>query len=143
MGTKRSILVESSGVPLAVVISGANTHDVKLLEKTLDAVIITRPAVTEHAPQHLCADAAYTGAPAAEIMDEHMYTPHVRSRGEEKAEKQEGKKARRWVVEVTFSWLNRFRKLLVRWEKKEKNYLALLQFACAIIVWRKVLPVHR
>lgn len=143
MGTKRSILVESSGVPLAVVIAGANTHDVKLLEKTLDAVIITRPEVTEHAPQHLCADAAYTGAPAAETMNERMYTPHVRSRGEEKTEKQEGKRARRWVVEVTFSWFNRFRKLLVRWEKKEENYLALLHFACAIIVWRKLLPVHR
>ena len=143
MGTKRSILVESSGVPLAVVIAGANTHDVKLLEKTLDAVIIARPEVTEHTPQHLCADAAYTGVPAAEIMDARLYTSHVRSRGEEKAEKQEGKRARRWAVEVTFSWFNRFRKLLVRWEKKEKNYLALLQFACAIIVWRKVLPVHR
>ena len=143
MGTKRSILVESSGVPLAVVISGANTHDVKLLEKTLDAVIITRPEVTEHAPQHLCADAAYTGTPADQAMSERAYTPHVRSRGEEKAEKQEGKKARRWVVEVTFSWFNRFRRLLVRWEKKEKNYLALLHFACAIIVWRKLLQVHR
>ena len=126
-----------------MVIAGANTHDVTLLEKTLDAVIITRPEVTGHTPQHLCADAAYTGAPAAETMDERLYTPHVRSRGEEKAEKQEGKRARRWVVEVTFSWFNRFRKLLVRWEKKEKNYLALLHFAYAIIVWRKVLPVHR
>ena len=143
MGTKRSILVESNGVPIAVVISGANTHDVKLLEKTLDAVVITRPEVTEHAPQHLCADAAYTGTSAAEAMSERKYTPHVRSRGEEKEEKQGGKKARRWVVEVTLSWFNRFRKLLVRWEKKEKNYLALLHFACAIIVWRKVMPVHR
>ena len=84
MGTKRSILVKSNGVPLAVVIAGANTHDVKLLEKTLDAAIITRPEVTEHAPQHLCANAAYTGAPAAETMNERMYTPHVRFRGEEK-----------------------------------------------------------
>lgn len=129
-------------MPLAVVISGANTHDVKLLEETLDAVVIVRPAVTDQMPQHLCADAGYTGAPAAKVMSAHHYTPHVRSRGEEKSEKQEGKKARRWVVEVTFSWFNRFRKLLVRWEKKEKNYLALLHFACAIIVWRKVIPVH-
>ena len=143
MGTKRSILVESNGVPLAVVIAGAHTHDVKLLEKTLDAVILTRPEVTEHTPQHLCADAAYTGLPAAYTMSEHTYTPHVRSRGEEKAEKQEGMKPRRWVVEVTFSWFNRFRKLLVRWEKKEQNYLALLYFACAIIVWRKLLRLHR
>ena len=143
MGTKRSILVESGGIPLAVVIAGANTHDVKLLEKTLDAVIITRPEATEHDPQHLCADAAYTGTPAAKAMSGCTYTPHVRSRDEEMSEKQEGKKPRRWVVEVTFSWFNRFRKLLVRWEKKEKNYLALLYFACAIIDWRKLLLVHR
>lgn len=143
MGTKRSILVESRGIPLAVVISGANTHDVKLLEKTLDAVVITRPEVSERAPQHLCADAGYAGNPAAEAISKRAYKPHVRSRGQEKAEKQEGKKARRWVVEVTFSWFNRFRKLLVRWEKKEQNYLALLHFACAFIVWRKLIPVHR
>lgn len=129
-------------MPIAVIISGANTHDVKLLEKTLDAVIVERPMVTDEAPQHLCADAGYTGNPAAEIIAAHDYTPHVRSRGQEVTERQEGKRARRWVVEVTFSWLNRFRRLLIRWEKKENNYLALLYFACAIIVWRKCIPVH-
>jgi transposase len=51
-------------------------------------------------------------------------------------------KARRRVVEVCHSWLNRFRKLMVRYEKKEGNYLALLHFACAIIVWRQIIPVH-
>ena len=51
-------------------------------------------------------------------------------------------RARRWVVEVTHSFFNRFRKLLVRYEKKADNYLALVQFACAVIVWRKFLPVH-
>ena len=79
-----------------------------------------------------------TGLPALSVIMDHEYTPHVRSRGEEKREKEEGKKARRWVVEVTFSWFNRFRKLLIRWEKTHSNYLALLHFACAIIVWRKI-----
>ena len=130
-------------MPLAVVVSGANTHDVKLLEATLDAIVVTRPPVEDDAPQHLCADAGYTGLPALTVIMDHEYTPHVRSRGEEKREKEEGQKARRWVVEVTFSWFNRFRKLLIRWEKKHSNYLALLHFACAIIVWRKILPVHR
>ncbi|EJF38668.1 transposase DDE domain protein, partial [Clostridium sp. MSTE9] len=51
-------------------------------------------------------------------------------------------KARRWVVEVTHSFFNRFRKLLVRFEKKAANYLGLLHFACAIIVWRKLIRVH-
>jgi transposase len=116
---------------------------VKLLERTLDAIVVVQPEPTAEAPQHLCADAGYTGKPAAAVMRGHNYVPHVRSRGQETVEKQEGKKARRWVVEVTFSWFNRFRKLLIRWEKKERNYLALLHFACAIIVWRKIIPVHR
>ena len=68
-----------------------------------------------------------------------------RPRGEEKEEKIKNLnfKARRWVVEVTHSFFNRFRKLLVRYEKKARNYLALIHFACAIIVWRKIIPVHK
>nr|WP_264158739.1 transposase [Noviherbaspirillum aerium] len=48
-------------------------------------------------------------------------------------------RARRWVVEHTHSWLNRFRRLLVRWEKREDTYLAMLQLACGIIAWRSAL----
>ncbi|MDE7262308.1 MAG: transposase, partial [Oscillospiraceae bacterium] len=72
------------------------------------------------------------------------YTPHIRPRGEEKKELERNPdfRARRWVVEVTHSFFNRFRKLLVRYEKKAANYLALVQFACAVIVWRKFLHVH-
>jgi len=74
-----------------------------------------------------------------------MYIPHIRPRGEEKLliEKDPNFKARRWVVEVTHSWINRFRKLLVRFEKKDSNYIALLSFAFSIIVWRKIIPVHK
>ncbi len=63
---------------------------------------------------------------------------HVRPRGEEKKQLEKGtlKKARRWVVERTASWINRFRALLIRWNKKSDNYLAFIYFACGIIVWR-------
>jgi putative transposase len=69
---------------------------------------------------------------------EFAFTAHVRARGEEaQAIKQEaGYKARRWVVERTHSWMNRFRRVLIRWEKKAANYLALLHFACAWITYR-------
>jgi transposase len=72
------------------------------------------------------------------------YEAHIRGRGEERLEQARDLqyKARRWVVEVCHSWLNRFRKLLVRYEKKTCHYLALLHFACAIIVWRQIIPVH-
>jgi putative transposase len=67
------------------------------------------------------------------------YVAHIKYRGEEAAAKRRDprKRARRWVVEACHSWLNRFRKLLVRFEKKAANYAALLEFACAIICWRR------
>jgi putative transposase len=142
MGTKRSILVDGAGVPLAVVTSRANTHDRKLLDETLESIPIERPEPSAESPQNLCLDAGYTGAGAS--VKARGYIPHIRPRGEEKKELVNNPdfKARRWVVEVTHSWLNRFRKLLVRFEKKDCNYRALLHFAFAVIVWRKLLPVH-
>jgi len=143
MGTKRSILTDEKGIPLAVVLSGANTHDVKLLADTLDGVIISRPEHDEESPQNLCLDAGYTGH--QDEVEARGYIAHIRPRGEEKKELERNPDfhARRWVVEVTHSFLNRFRKLLVRFEKKADNYIALVHFAFAVIVWRKILPVHR
>ncbi len=142
MGTKRSVLTDEKGLPLAVVLSGANTHDVKLLEETLDHIVIFRPEPDEDHPQNLCLDAGYIGS--QEQVQQRGYTPHIRPRGEEKKElgRNPDFHARRWVVEVAHSFFNRFRKLLVRFEKKAANYLALIQFACAVIVWRKLIPVH-
>ena len=121
MGTKRSVLTDENGLPLAVVLSGANTHDVKLLEDTLDHIVVLRPEADEEHPQNLCWDAGYTGS--VEKVQSHGYTPHIRPRGEEKKELERSPdfRARRWVVEVTHSFFNRFRKLLVRYEKKASN----------------------
>ena len=73
-----------------------------------------------------------------ELALEFGFTAHVRSRGEEaQALKREaGFRARRWVVERTQSWLNRFRRILVRWEKRADTYLAMLHLACGLITWR-------
>ena len=142
MGTKRSVLTDEKGLPLAVVLSGANTHDVKLLEETLDHIVLLRPEPDEEHSQNLCLDAGYTGS--GDAVEQRNYIPHIRPRGEERKELERNPdfRARRWVVEVTHSFFNRFRKLLVRFEKKAANYMALIQFACAVIVWRKLIPVH-
>ena len=142
MGTKRSVLTDAKGIPLSVVISGANTHDIKLLESTLDGIVIFRPEPTAENPQNLCLDAGYTGS--NEKVEARTYIPHIRPRNKEKEEMENNPdfKPRRWVVEVTHSFFNRFRKLLVRFEKKAGNYLALLQLACSIIVFRKFIRVH-
>ena len=100
-------------------------------------IIIDRP---EDIEQHLCADKAYDGSPAKQIIVSHGYIPHVKTRGEEIQEKSNNPtwKARRWVVEVSHSWFNRFRKILVRYEKRADTYMALLHMAAAIIAFRKV-----
>ena len=132
------MLVDGGGVPLALVVTGANRHDVSRLEALLDAIVIERPDIFER-PQHVCLDKGYTGEPALEIVVLRGFIPHIRGRGEEKKERMDnpGYKARRWVVEVTHSWMNRFRKLLVRYEKLTSSYLGLLMFACAFIAFRK------
>jgi IS5 family transposase len=94
--------------------------------------------VTPRKHQHLCADAGFVGATADQNMRERDYTPHVRPRGEEKAQCAKGKRARRWVVEVAHSWFTRFRKLLVRYEKMHRSYMALNMLAAAIINFRRV-----
>jgi IS5 family transposase len=114
---------------------------VKLLESTLASIVIRRP---KHRVQHLCADKGYVGKPAEKIMRRHHYVPHVRQRGEEVKAKKQGRKypARRWVVESNHSWVNRFRKLLVRFEKLACSHEGLLEIACMMIVYRQFIFIH-
>lgn len=132
------LLVDARGAPLSIIVSAANRHDVTLLEPTLDALVVLRPMVFSGKPQHLCADAGFVGASAHQQMIERDYTPHVRPRGEEIATRSARKRPRRWVVEVAHSWFTRFRKLLVRYEKLHRSYLALTMLAAAIICFRLV-----
>ena len=138
-GTKRSIVVDGRGVPLGLVADGAQRHDSKLLEPTLAAIVIPRPPPTAEQPQHLCLDNGYPGAPPEQTATQGGYILHRPDSAKGPKRKRQGgrRKARRWVVEVAHSWLNRFRRLLVRWEKKVANYLSMIYLACAIICWRK------
>ena len=63
-GSKRMLLVDGRGVPLSIIVTGANRHDITQLVPTLDAVVAARPAVAPRARQHLCADSAFVGAAA-------------------------------------------------------------------------------
>lgn len=83
-------------------------------------------------------DKGYDYDEVREIVAEFGFTAHIRSRGEEKKELKRNarSKARRWVVERTHSWMNRFRGILIRWNKKPENYIAMLHFAFAIITYR-------
>ena len=148
IGTKRSMLTDGAGIPLAVAVEGANRHDSRLLVATLDGLVVARPAPEgeeDSSEQHLCLDAAYDSEPVRQELEARSYEAHIspadeKKRSERKRARQHpGGRARRWVVERTHSWLNRSRRLLVRWEKKTENYLGFIHLACAQLIFSKIL----
>ena len=102
--------------------------------------MVERPSPPVRRHKHLCADAGYTGIPALKAIEEHGYIPHVKGRAKEADELKRipEKKAKRWIVEVAHSWFNRFRKLLVRYEKLDRSFLALNHLAASIMTFRKI-----
>lgn len=136
-GVKRSLLTDGHGLPLAVVIAGAHRHDSMLLEETLARIVIDRP--TSSSRSWLCLDLGYIGRRIYEHVWQIGMVPWIRGRRDERKAKRQGARARRWVVERSHSWLNRYRRLLIRWEKRADTYLAMLHFACGLIVWHHAL----
>jgi len=100
--------------------------------------VVDRPEPTPDTPHHLALDKGFDYREVRDAVAARHYIAHIWTRGEEAAAKREmpGYRARRWVVERTHSWMNRFRRLLIRWEKKVENYLAMLELACAFISFR-------
>jgi len=134
--------VEAEGIPVGLAVDGANRHDMKLVEATLQSIPedAERPEPTEEEPQGMCLDKGYDYDEVRDIVEEFGFTAHVKARGEEaQAIKRKARyKARRWVVERTHSWMNRFRGILIRWSKKVDNYIALLHMAFAFIIYRRM-----
>jgi putative transposase len=119
-------------------VEGANRNDMKLVRATLESIPVERPEPTPEQPQGMCMDKGYDYDEVRQIVEEFGFTAHIKARGEEAKEikGKAGFKARRWVVERTHSWMNRFRGILIRWCKKPENYIAMLHFAFAIITYR-------
>lgn len=135
-GVKRSLLVDGNGMPLALALGPANRNDHLLLAETLDGLVARRPSRAALV-QHLCLDLGYDDAGSRREAAQRGYVSHIRSGSRKLHQEQHSrKKARRWVVERTHAWLNRFRRLLIRWERKIANYEALLHLACGLICWR-------
>lgn len=132
------MLCEGHGLPIGLAVDGANRHDMKLAGATLESIPVERPTPRAYHRQHLCLDKGYDFDEVRELAEAFAYTAHIRSRGEEAKQLKEKtlKKARRWVAERTHSWLNRFRRILIRWEKKPENYIALLHFVFGLIAFR-------
>ena len=138
-GTKKSLLTDGDGGPLGVVIAGANVVEQKLLKATIEAIVVERPDPKE-VEQHLSLDKAYDNPNGRAAASEAGYTPHIPRIGEPRkaCDRSKGHKPRRWVVERTFAWLSKCRGLLVRYEKKDTNYLGLIQLACSLYWYRRL-----
>jgi putative transposase len=134
-GAKRSLLTEGQGVPIGVAVDGANRNDFKMTKETITSIPVKRPKPTKKKRQGMCLDKGYDFDEVRMLLRRFHFVPHIRSRGEEaqRLKKNPRWKARRWVVERTHSWMNRFRGILICWTKKPENFLAQLHLACAYI----------
>jgi transposase len=135
-GTKRHLLTDGRGVPLAALLTPANRHDKWLAAPVLDAVVLRGPHGPRR-PRHLCLDKGYDYADVEQAVRQRRIVPHIRRRGEPPLIGCVHGKPRRWVVERTNSWHNRFRALLICWERKAANHLALVHLACGLIAWQQ------
>lgn len=128
----------STGIPLGLAVAGANVVDFKLARDTIVSIPIKRPRPTRACPQGVCLDKGYDYPEVEALLREFRFTGHIARRGQNvrKLKRNARHKARRWVVERTHSWMNRFRRILVRWEKRADTYVALLHLVFALITWR-------
>jgi putative transposase len=125
-------------VPVGLAVEGANRPDFQLARETVESAPVSRPEPAPRRRQHVCLDKGYDYAEVDELVAEFGLTAHTARRGEAPEPARQGarKKARRWVVERSHSWMNRFRGVLIRWNKKAENYIGMLHFALGIIAFR-------
>ena len=138
-GSKRHLLVDGRGAPLAAVTTAANATDMKTNPAVLDGIVVARPQPSAQQPQHLCEDKGYDFPECREQAAARGYIAHIPRKGTDPRALPSGQRrhpARRWVVERTHSWHNAYRKLRVRWEKKRENWDALWHFANTLTVFR-------
>jgi putative transposase len=125
---------------VGLAVAGANRPDMKMVRETIESIPVERPAPTDEGPQGLCLDKGYAYDEVEEIAEEFGFTTHIPpKKGQaQQVKRKAGSKARRWVVERTHSWMNRFRGVLIRWCKKAENYIALLHMAFAFIIYKRM-----
>jgi IS5 family transposase len=136
-GSKRHLVVDRNGIPLAMRHTGANVHDSQMLLVMVDAIVPIRKkrGRPRKRPHKLHADKAYDSASHREALRKRNIIPRIARRGIDSSERL-GRY--RWVVERTLSWLNRFRRLRVRYERRADIHQAFLSLGCAMICWNNL-----
>ena len=124
-GSKIHLHVDQAGIPLGVVVVGANMHDSRLVGFTIEenVEIMVRYEICKGC-YNLCLDKGYDYDRVYEEVFTYGLNSHIRSRGEEKTDLQEDRHPpRRWVVERTFAWLKGFRAVRTRYCHFLRNYI--------------------
>jgi putative transposase len=137
-GMKDHVLVDGRGVPLSVLVTAANVNDHVALPELLNNYATVRPRPSCAEPQHICLDAAFDNELTRQNLCREYYVPHIAPKcgRPEDAPRHPGGQARRWVVERTHAWFDRFRRLVVNWEKTTESRYAFLCLASALIAYR-------
>ena len=136
-GSKHHLLVDASGLPLAWTVTGGNRHDVTQLIPLLDAV----PAVAgkvgrpRRPPERLTADRGYDSDKHRRELQCRGITPEIAHRNSEHGT---GLGRARWVVERTFAWLHKFKRLLVRYDRRHEIHQAFLALGCCLVCSRRL-----
>ena len=134
-GSKHHVITDAQGIPLAVRLTGANSHDVTQALKLVDAIpaLKGKRGRPRKRPLQVQGDRGYHSGPLeAELRRRHIH-PILAKRGEPNGC---GLGVHRWVVERTLSWLHQFRRLRIRYERRADIHQAFLSIACAIICSR-------
>lgn len=138
LGTKRHLIVDGHGTPLGVVLSGANVNDNKMLEAVIDAIPEVRPGRRgrpRFRPKKVYADKGYDSRECRRVLSSRGIVHRIARRGVESSEKL-GR--HRWVVERTHSWMNTFRRLKTRYEKRADIHLAFVLIACSLVCLNQI-----
>jgi transposase len=128
-------VVERKGIPLAALLSAANVHDSRMLLEVVDAIEPVKrkqKGRPRKRPKKLHAAKAYDARPLRCALRQRGITPRIARKGIESSERL-GRY--RWVVERTGAWLNCFRRLRIRYERRDDIHQALLDLGCALICW--------
>lgn len=135
------VLADGTGTPLGIHVDAASPAEVTLLEVTLEQL---DQAKLGGKPERLIADKAYDSNKARQMLVDRDIEPIIPARrNNRKATHQDGRKLRRyrhrWIIERTNSWLQNFRRLVVRYERSVTNFKALVHMASALICLNRVL----
>ncbi|MFZ3214167.1 MAG: IS5 family transposase [Terriglobales bacterium] len=134
-GSKRHLICDGRGVPLAIHLTGANCHDSQQALLLVDAIppLQAECGRPRRRPNCLVGDRAYDSKEIRYGLRWRGVRPFLAKRNTEHGS---GLGEWRWVVERTFAWLNQFRRLRVRYEKRADIHEAFLSLACCLISWR-------